>query len=632
MYTLPSSQQEMAEALPSMIWTATPDGVVDYVNDLFETYTGQGRNQAGTINWLSAVHPDDKERSTRVWAESVANGSPYQTEFRILHKPSGVYRWHHVAARPHHNDSGKITRWYGITTDIHDSKPGQADQERLTAIAHASGDIFWEYQPATNSMWHSDGMLRLFGRDPATDILLNQGLLCTDYVHEDDRDRIISEMALATTHRHGWSLEYRFLHANGSYAHVLNRATVIRNTQGHAARIVGTITDVSQQKALQEQLRYAQRLEAVSHLTGGLAHDFNNLLTIILGNAGQLLDELPQDSEHHEMAKMMKLAGRKGADLIRSLLAFSRQQELQSRPVRINDVIQGMRSLLHRALGTHLTLNINLEPAAWTTQTDPSQLESSLLNLIANAGDAMGSSGTLTVRTANAPANSPAVSSNARHGDFVMIEIRDTGCGIDPALLPRIFDPFFTTKPFGKGSGLGLSMVYGFVQQSGGFIDVDSVPGRGTCFRLYFPKDAQGQEPADTETTTAPLVAGHGLVLVVEDDPMVRRLLIKQLPRLGYTVLAANDGSAGLAMLRARPDIDLLLTDMMMPGGLDGYQLAELARQENPAIRVILSSGYSDKLSGTKNRTPEGYWLLTKPYIRAQLAAALGKAFSMPAC
>lgn len=409
----------------------------------------------------------------------------------------------------------------------------QANEARFRAIAQASGDVIWEYQPATDEIWFSDGMQRAFGHHPGT----SRGALVTRYVHPEDRERVATAMREARDNGTAWTLDYRYQCADGSYANVVSRAAVLRDAAGTPERIVGTITDVTEQKKLEERLHHTQRLEAVSHLTGGLAHDFNNLLTIILGNAGQLVDDLPPGSEQQEMARIMKTAARKGADLIRSLLAFSRQQMLDTKPVHVNELVAGMQNLLHRALGTHFDLKVQLAPEPWGAFIDPSQLESALLNLTANARDAMGSAGTMTIRTRN--------------------------------------------------------------------VTLD------------------GSEPLQAVAT--------GDHVVVEDEPTVQSMIMKQMTRLGYTVLAASTGPEGLDLLKTRPDIDLLFTDMMMPGGIDGYQLAEMARQEKPDIRVILSSGYSDRLAGSRERTPEGYWILAKPYIRAQLATALSNAFSTPA-
>lgn len=808
MHTISQSQRDMAEALPSMIWTATPDGNVDFVNHVFETYTGELADQGGVIDWLNVIHPADREPATRVWANSIANGSFYQTEFRIIHKPSNTYRWHHVAARPHRDEAGNIVRWYGISTDIHETRlaqetlaqahldlrhmlalqtlearvldkisadhsllsimdeithtvdelipgvcssillldndtlrhgsapklPGaynvridgmtigegvgscgtaaarkqpvvvtdihtdplwttypeliellgmracwstpvlstdntvlatfgmyhhepaapteddlalidrvcqfvrvaiertryrneaQANEARFRAIAQASGDVIWEYQPTTDEIWFSDGLLRVFGHKPGSTL----GALVTRHIHPEDRDRVAAAMREAKAHGTAWTLEYRYQCADGSYANVVSRAAVLRDAAGTPERIVGTITDVTEQKKLEERLHHTQRLESVSHLTGGLAHDFNNLLTIILGNAGQLVDDLAPGSEQQEMARIMQTAARKGADLIRSLLAFSRQQMLDAKPVHVNDLVAGMQALLHRALGTHFELKVELAAEPWGAFIDPSQLESALLNLTANARDAMSGKGALAIRTRNTVLDGSNTGQPAATGEYVVVEVCDTGTGIDPANIRRIFDPYFTTKAFGAGSGLGLSMVYGFVQQSNGFIEVTSQPGQGTCIQLFFPRHVHIPATPAPEAAPAPLQHGQGTVLVVEDEPMVQTMIVGQLTRLGYSVVAASTGPEGLEQLKTRPDIDLLFTDMMMPGGLDGYQLAEMARQENPDIRVILSSGYSDRLAGARERTPEGYWILTKPYIRAQLATVLGNAFSIP--
>lgn len=538
----------------------------------------------------------------------------------------GMY--HHEPAAPTEDDLALIDRvCQFVRVAIERTRypnEAQANEARFRAIAQASGDVIWEYQPATDEIWFSDGMFRAFGHTPGT----NRGAFVTRHIHPEDRERVAAAMREAKEHGAAWTLDYRYQCADGSFANVVSRAAVLRDATGAPERIVGTITDVTEQKKLEERLHHTQRLEAVSHLTGGLAHDFNNLLTIILGNAGQLVDDLTPGSEQQEMARIMKTAARKGADLIRSLLAFSRQQMLDAKPVHVNNLVAGMRHLLHRALGTHFELKVELSVEPWGAFIDPSQLESALLNLTANARDAMGGKGTMTIRTRNVVLDGSNTAQPAATGEYVAVDVCDTGSGIDPANIRRIFDPYFTTKAFGAGSGLGLSMVYGFVQQSNGFIEVTSQPGQGTCIQLFFPRHAHIPAALTPETASAPLQHGQGTVLVVEDEPMVQSMIVSQLSRLGYAVVAASTGPEGLDLLRTRRDIDLLFTDMMMPGGLDGYQLAEMARQHNPNLRVILSSGYSDRLADTKERTPEGYWILAKPYIRAQLATALNNAFT----
>ncbi len=820
MSSLTDSQLAMAEALPSMIWTATPEGVVDYVNHVFEDYTGETADQPGQIDWLSVVHPDDKAPTLAVWAKCIETSTPYQTEFRIIHKASNVYRWHYVAASPHFNERGEVVRWYGITTDIHDSKLAhkaveQAHQElrrllalqeletrllerisaehglhdildeithtvdqiipdvcssillvenghlrhgsapslpkkynemidgfpvgegvgscgtaaargrpvivsdiladalwnqypditralgmracwstpvlntdnkvlatfgmyyarpmapspddlaliericqfvriviertryreqahaheaRFRAIAQASGDIIWEYNLNTAGMWYSEGMQRVFGHDPAHDAELGKALLATKYIHEDDHDAALAALESATQKGEPCEIEYRWLRANGQYAHVVNRTVVILDKNGNPARVVGSITDITEKKLLEEQLRHSQRLEAVGQLTSGIAHDFNNLLTIVLANAGQLAEELPSGSQQQSLAAMMKTAATKGAGLIRNLMAFSRQQELHARPVHVNSLIIDMRDLIKHTLGTHFSLHVHLQANPCIAFIDPSQLESALLNLTANARDAMNDAGALTIRTANVRFDSLKTSTKSNNkGTFVMVEVSDTGSGIDTQIKERIFDPFFTTKEVGKGSGLGLSMVYGFVKQSHGFVDIDSRLGHGTTLRLYFPLYENGtdnpppNESRSTPDSTPTMIAETTTILLVEDEPMVRQMLVQQLTRMGYTVITANDGEEGLHELKEHPEIGLLFTDMMMPGGLDGYELAKLAQQHNPTIRVVLSSGYSGKLADAHKRTAEGYWVLPKPYLRAELSAVLKNALSQPA-
>ena len=389
---------------------------------------------------------------------------------------------------------------------------------------------------------------------------------------------------------------------------------------------------------LNERLRRAQRLEAVGQLTGGVAHDFNNLLTVVLGNA-ELLVELNQaNPQQRKLAEMISAAAQRGAELTQRLLAFARKQALVPKVVALNPLVAGMDPLLRRTLGEHIEIELIRAAGLWPTLVDPGQLENALLNLCLNARDAMPGGGRLTLETANArlDADYAAAHIDVEPGPYVMLAVSDTGSGIAPEHLKRVFEPFFTTKATGKGTGLGLSMVYGFVKQSAGHVAIYSEVGQGTTVRLYLPRARDEDAGADGAVTggdpgelaSAMLLGGSGTILLVEDDTAVRAYALSQLQGFGYTVIEAADGPSALAILQQRGDIDLLFTDIVMPGGMNGRALADAARQLYPGLRVLYTSGYTENAIVHHGRLDEGARLLGKPYRRSELHRAVRAALA----
>lgn len=392
--------------------------------------------------------------------------------------------------------------------------------------------------------------------------------------------------------------------------------------------VIAAVRNVSASKLMEKQLRQAQKMEAIGNLTGGLAHDFNNLLGIIIGNLDLLRAQpgggITKDPNLEQLTAEALDAALRGADLTRRLLAFARRQTLQPQRTDLNELIDGISKLLRRTLGTDIEIVLNLDPQVWPVNVDPSQLGASLINIVNNARDAMPSGGTLTIATSNSQLDEDYASAQAdvAPGSYALIEVSDTGSGIPKELLDHIFDPFFTTKEQGKGTGLGLSMVFGFIKQSAGHVNVYSEVGHGTTFRLYLPR-AMTAADAPVTATAAPR-QGDETVLAVEDNEGLRRVVVRQLKELGYRVLDAADGAAALKILENEP-VDLLFTDIMMPGGMSGYDLAKTAVARWPSLKVLLTSGYPEtKLNGNGNASVKLH-LLTKPYRKDDLASALRK-------
>ncbi len=452
-------------------------------------------------------------------------------------------------------------------------------------------------------------------------------LLKTDFAavtHPDDLEADLENVrCMLDGEIASYQMEKRYIRKDGSEIPVLLSVALVRDDENNPLHFISQLLDLTDRKEAEKQLHYAQKMEAIGQLTGGVAHDFNNLLTVILGNSQLLERRVNDDEESHKRAKAISDSARRGAKSIQHMLAFSRRQVLEAKATDINELIGQVAEMLERTLGETIEIEISVTGDLDHAFVDASQLESVIVNLSINARDAMPDGGSLLIETANVVLNKGSIHgvTHLIPGEYVMIAISDTGIGIAKEHLGKLFEPFYTTKDVGKGTGLGLSMVYGFVKQSGGYIDVESEIGRGTTFRVYLPKAApdDAEQPAkDIGDEDYP--SGREKVLVVEDEAFVRNIAVSVLDSLGYDVLEASDGRNALSVLHDNSDVDLLFTDVVMPGGMSGFELAVEARQYRRDLKILYTSGNSEKaaLGG-----PPGELLgelLPKPYVPATLA------------
>ena len=514
----------LAEAMPNHVWTATPDGSLDWFNSQVYAYSGAKFEQLQGMNWGDLVHPDDISRANERWSASLAAGAVYETEFR-LRRADGAWRWHIARAAPLMGDDGKVTRWIGTNTDIDDQKA-------------------------------------------TTDALADLNATLEQQVEERTTELMVAE----------------------------------------------------------EALRQSQKMEAVGQLTGGIAHDFNNLLAAISGSL-ELLSIRLADGRVDALPRYIdsaQTAAKRAAALTQRLLAFSRRQTLDARPVNLNRLIADMEDLIRRTVGPSIVMEVVGSGGLWQTLVDPNQLENALLNLCINARDAMPDGGRLTIETANKWLDDrSAKERDLTPGQYVSLCVTDTGTGMTPDVIARAFDPFFTTKPLGQGTGLGLSMIYGFVRQSGGQVRIYSEIGEGTTMCLYLPRHFGEAEEVNVsaEATASAGPSTGGSVLVIDDEPTIRMLIVDVLEEAGYSVIEANDGPGGLKVLQSNARVDLLITDVGLPGGMNGRQVADAGRATRPDLRVLFITGYAENAVIGNGHLDPGMRVITKPFAMSGLSS-----------
>jgi len=497
--------------------------------------------------------------------------------------------------------------------------------ERFELAVRATNDAVWDWNLVSNEIWWNEGMRTLFGYTPDQQPNIASW---TNAIHPDDEPRVSEKLHTAITRGDQyWSDTYRFKRHDGTFADVLDRGYLIKDAAGKPVRMIGAMLDVTERRRLEDQLRQAQKMDAISQLSGGIAHDFNNLLTVIQVNAALLArhDKNPETREH---TSAIVDATDRAAALTRQLLMMSRRQIMQQRVTDLNEVVAELTRMLHRTVGEHISFVAQPERSLPLVNADVGMIEQVLLNLVVNARDAMPGGGQLTIVTGHARVTEPKLRHgfDVQPGDYAFVSVSDTGSGIAPVHLPHIFEPFFTTKDIGRGTGLGLATAYGIVRQHNGWIEVTSEPGRGSTFCFYLPTTAQllTQDRPRTGAVDEDLPSGTETILVVEDEAALRNLIVGLLETCGYTVLHTGSGVSALELWKtARERIQLLLTDVVMPGGVNGRDLAERLRADATDLPVLYTSGYSPDLTGAGERLVEGVNFLQKPYQPATLARAV---------
>jgi PAS domain S-box-containing protein len=511
-----------------------------------------------------------------------------------------------------------------LERDISDRREAEENvrqsEQRFRDYAETASDWFWETGPDHVFTYISD-KLDAFGLGRAELIGKRRFEAAMDQDAEPQKWR--AHLATLDRHEPFRSFEYSRRDSTGRLRRVSVNGRPVFAPDGRFQGYRGTATDLTEQHETEERLRQSQKMDAIGQLTGGVAHDFNNVLTVITGTIEILQEGLADKPQLAAIAQLIDDAAARGASITSQLLTFARRQPLEPREIEINGLVMETTKLLTPMLGEHVEIETVLAPDAWGALADPSQLSAAIVNLAVNARDAMRGGGKLTIETANVTFDEASVSADGemKPGQFVMIAVGDTGHGIPADIRGRVFEPFFTTKGVGRGTGLGLSMVYGFAKQTGGTVGIESEEGRGTTVRLYLPRAEGVAAPAaEPSSITAAPLGRYETILVVEDDALVRGYVIAQLGSLGYRTLVASDGAAALALVDQGAEFDLLFTDVVMPGGMNGRQLVDAVVARRPGMKVLYTSGYSDDAIVHEGHLDPGLALLKKPYRKAELA------------
>ncbi len=620
---LNSTFRQLLDALPAAIYITDAKGRLTFYNCAAVQFSGR-EPELGTDRWCVSprlYYPDGAPMRLDEcpMAIAVKEDRPVCGVEAVIERPDGT-RVHFLSCpTPLHDPSGALVGAVNMLVDISERKEAEAMQRRLTeTLEQRIAERTQEMTAAFARLQASEQRFRLLVQgvtDYAIFMLDPEGVVANwnlgasrikGYAAEEiigrhfsqfytavDRHAGVPHRALETARRTGkYEAEGWRVRKDGT---VFWANAVIDAIHDGAGRLIGfaKITrDLTERRATEEQLRQAQKMEAVGQLTGGVAHDFNNLLTAIIGNLEMLGTILPEDSSASRYASAALRAAGRGARLTEQLLAFSRRQEIRSQIVNVNDILRETMILCQRTLGEGIEIKQRLQPEIWTCDIDAAQLEAAILNLAANARDAMNRVGRLVIASKNVTLGEGGETGLAA-GDFVVVSVSDTGCGMSSDEAARAFEPFFTTKEVGKGTGLGLSQVYGFAQQAGGAARIDSKKGVGTTVDIYLPRK---DGPLAMQEVAADRLAGGAsgyTILVVEDDADIREMITTMLSDLGYRILVAETGPEALAILRHERSVDLLFTDVIMPAGMSGTDLARTASRLRPDLKILLTSGYA---------------------------------------
>ncbi|MGE3344756.1 MAG: PAS domain S-box protein [Vicinamibacterales bacterium] len=607
----------MADASPAGVAMLTPRGDLRYLNDTALHLLGLSLQQALGSGWLSACHPDDRERIRALLDEAVQAERPFTGAGRFLHLEGRVFWWRMRTAPVWSGQ--ECTGHVAVIIDETEQRAAEEalreSEERFRQLAEHIPAVVYLVDPPTGSLlFISPAYERIWGRTRAS--LYANPFSFLDSVHDEDRDRVRASYRERLTRL---DIEYRITRPDGEVVWIEDLQFPIRRADGRIYLVAGLAFDVTRRQRLESQLIEAQKMESLGRLAGGVAHDFNNLLTVILSYA-DLLRSAAQDTPAHPAADELvsglteiESAGQRASSLTRQLLTFAQRQVIDPRVVDLNDAVAKAEAFVRHLVGPTVVVDVVERATRPLVRLDANQFDQVLLNLSANARDAMPDGGRLLIETADVVG--PVQGTDVPAGDFVAVTVSDTGAGIPADIRAQVFEPFFSTKPKGQGTGLGLSTSYGIVAQFGGHMDLRSQVGRGTSVTCYFPVADVDVPPVLDGAVAQAFGAGTETVLVVEDEPMVRDVARATLERQGYRVRTATNGLEGLEVASALgEELAIVVTDIVMPQ-MGGWEMAERLREQRPGMKILFTSGYNEEIANAGGRVEQDIDFLPKPYL-----------------
>ncbi len=617
------AEQKFALDQHAIVSIADVEGTITYVNDRLCKISGYTKEELIGQNHRLINSGEKNETYWQQMYRTISSGEVWSDVIRNRAK-DGHFFWVDATILPLMGKNNKPRSYISIRTDVTKRKQAeekvQASEERFRNLANLLPEALYETDADLKVTYANQCALDMFG---ITEDDLNRGLYSLDLFAPEERARAQQNFIKRVNSEDLGIAEYQAIKKDGSvFPVILHASNITRNNEITGMR--GVIVNITESKQAEQALRRSQKMDALGQLTGGIAHDFNNILNIILGNLELLNQEIPENDKTQKRVQNIQKSAQRAAELTRQLLSFSGHHAEDVIITDINPLIEEMKNLLIHSITPQVEIEWHLAKDLWPTEIAPGDFEDVLLNLVINARDAMSGSGRLKIETLNICLDDKYNENtlDIKPGDYVQLTINDSGEGMSPEQLDHIFEPFYTTKEQGKGTGLGLAMVFGFIQRSNGHIKVDSKPGAGTTFRLYLPRAQKTIQTVTTspEISDRTLPTGNETILIVDDEKALRELAEELLQNLGYRVLTAENGQKALEVLTQEPDIDLLLSDVIMPGGINGYQLAERATTDYPELKVLLASGYTEKVSSKENYNHLNADLLAKPYSQAELA------------
>lgn len=605
--------QALATVAPVGIYYADQQGQYLYVNEKWREITGITAKDANGDGWADALHSDDRERIITEWTKLITEGVAFKHEYRFQ-QGSNVL-WVLGQAQANKDDNGEISGYVGTITDITERKEAEAavfiSEQQLAEAQRMARVGNWELDLTNNTLKWSDEIYRIFEIDPDKFSASYETFINT--IHPDDREKVNAAYSKSVKDKKPYTITHRLRMPDGRIKHVDDRGQTFYNNEGGPIRSTGTIQDINQQVHMEETLRRSQKMDALGKLTGGIAHDYNNMLGVILGYAALLEDTLNEQPKLAKYANEIHRAGERGSKLTKKLLSFARQKPADTKVVNINTLLEDEINILKKSLTARIKLNYDFAENLWPISIDADELEDTILNICINAMHAIEGNGQLTIKTLNEeikPIDAELL--KVKPGNYVSLSFTDTGSGMNNETKQKIFDPFYTTKGQ-RGTGLGLSQVYGFMQRSNGAVNVYSELDHGSCFVLYFPKSSLAiTKPEIQANKTQKEIQNNATLLVVDDEETILKLAHTILDLHGFKVLTASDGKQAIQVLE-KESVDLIITDVIMPN-MDGYQLAAYVQQHYPQIEIQMVSGFADNRHNIETDQKLEKNILYKPY------------------